>query len=470
MNQEGHADVIIGTQYGDEGKAKEGDNRANDYDIVARFNGGANAGHTVEHEGVRIALKQVPSGVFYPGKMLYVGSGCMINLKKLADELESLKAINLDVLDRLKISSQAGVIQPHHVLIDGIAGKNVGTTGNGIGPAYADRAMRMWNTSVLNIRIGDLVDSPEEYFKAIKENFKLAASLYNFGNFDFDGELETMKKALDKIGKSVEMDPLFLQGKVQKGQRVLFEGAQSFMLDVNKGSVPFVTSSNTVASAAFVGGDLPAKYHRKTIGVAKAIMSRVGHGPFASEFGGAKSEEYCMSFNPDGSPLYGRAVEGKYDVNSLLASENLFEMGQAVRILSGEYGTVTSRPRRVGGLDLVQLAYAVRANGVDELVLTKTDLLQIYGRSKEGKIPIVTSYDLDGKKIDFVPGTTSAYSRVKPIFEYRDGFSEDISEVREFNKLPQALQSLVKEIEEKVACKIIGVGVGPGRDQYVKVV
>lgn len=466
---EGYSDIILGSQWGDEGKARVSDGMAKDYDVIARFNGGANAGHTIDRGGQVIALNQVPSGVFYPDKLLYIGSGCMVNLPKLINEMSQLRNGGLEVSDRLRISAQAGVIQPHHILIDILAGKGVGTTKNGIGPAYADRAMRMWKNRILNIRIGDLLYSPDVYFSALKDNFMVASEAHDSGGIDIDTEITRMKNALDIIGPFVEMDPLFLANQVRKGAKVLFEGAQSVMLDVNKGSVPFVTSSNTIAAAAYIGGDLPVRYHRKIVGVAKAIMSRVGHGPFVSEFGGSQSEEYCMASKDDGLPQYGKKIEEAYPIESLLASDDSFEMGKAVRVLSGEYGTVTTRPRRVGALDLVQLTYAVQANGIDELVLTKTDLLNIYSRTQKGQIPIVKGYQLDDQRIDYVPSATDAHSKVKPIIEYRPAFKEDITGVKEFDRLPVELRTLVEEIGDTVGCKVTALGVGPERDQYIEI-
>lgn len=466
MNNGGFADVIIGTQYGDEGKARVVDSKAKNYDIIARFNGGANAGHTIVFEGQKVALQQVPSGIFYQDKIMYIGSGCVVNISKLKVELENLQAAGINVSDRLRISSQAGVIQPHHVVIDGIIGKKVGTTRNGIGPAYSDRALRMWDDRLLNIRMGDMLDDTDKYLKMMKANFEFVAKVYGYeGNVDT--ELQTIKKDFDAISKLIEKDTLFLQKKVMGGAKVIFEGAQAFMLDVNKGSVPYVTSSGTAAAAAYTGGDLSPNFHRNTIGIAKALMSRVGHGPFTSEFGGQESEKYCMAFQPDGSPQYGKSVEAEYDIDTLIKSENPFEVGKALRVLSGEYGTVTGRPRRIGILDLVQLSYAVKLNGITSLVLTKCDLLNTYARTKSKQIPLVTGYELDGEKIDYVPGSTAAYQRVKPIIEYRPGFTEDISNIREFKNLPSAMKNLLDEMQTLIGCPIEGIGVGPDRDQYI---
>jgi len=240
------------------------------------------------------------------------------------------------------------------------------------------------------------------------------------------------------------------------------------MLDVSKGSVPYVTSSNTIAAAAYTGGDLSPKYHRKTIGVVKAIMSRVGYGPFPPEFGGKKSEYYSLEFVGD-KPKYSQADEAKLDVEKLIASDDPFEVGIALRILSREYGTATKRPRRVGMFDFVQLAYVTRMNGVDELIITKCDLLKEYSRTKTKQMPVVTGYELDGKKIDYVPGATSAFYRVKPLIAYQKAFSENISTIRTFDKLPKTLQTFVKEVEKVSDCKVVGLGVGPKRDQYIKI-
>jgi adenylosuccinate synthase len=261
MAKVGFSDVIIGTQYGDEGKARVVDNKAQHYDIIARFNGGANAGHTIVNQGKKIALNQVPSGVFHPEKLLYVGSGCVVNLVKLQKELTNLKNAGLDVSGRFFISPQAGIIQPHHSALDGIIGKIIGTTRNGIGPAYADRALRMWGDNLLNIRIGDLLDNESAAFERITENLSLMSKIHNLPS-ELSSEIAAMKEAFAAIRETVCSDTLFLERHVASGKTVLFEGAQAFMLDVNKGSVPFVTSSSTSTAAAYSGGDLPIIYHR----------------------------------------------------------------------------------------------------------------------------------------------------------------------------------------------------------------
>ncbi len=414
MTPRGFADVLIGLQYGDEGKARVVDLIADQYDIIARFNGGSNAGHTIETKSGRIALQQIPSGIFYPTMLLYIGSGCVVNIEKLIQEIKKVEELNIDLTNRLRISSQASVVQPHHLLIDATIGKTVGTTKNGIGPCYADQVLRMYKERIINIRLGDLLNDPDNYFETIHKNFAKAAKRYKFNIPDTQAVIDQLKKSLAQIEPYIEPDTLFMEKQVAAGKKVLFEGAQSGMLDVVKGAVPYVTSSHTLAAAAYVGGDLSVRYHRKTIGVAKAVMSRVGYGPFPPEFGGRDSEAYCMATTGE-DPKYSRAVEANYDVAEYLRSDDELKIGIALRSLSGEYGTVTSRPRRIGALDLVQLAYAIRINGVDEIFLNKCDILSAYARTTKAAIPMVTSYILHGRSLDYLPAATKECYEVEAV-------------------------------------------------------
>ncbi len=468
MKKKGFSDVVLGLQYGDEGKARVVDYLAKNYDIIARFNGGANAGHTIKNEKGNISLNQIPSGIFYPDKTLYIGSGCVVNVEKLASEIEKLKKIGIDLKHRLRISCQASIIQPHHILMDELLGKVIGTTKNGIGPCYSDRAIRMHGKHKAVVSMGDLHHDKNNSFKTIEENLKYVRKTYKFSIKNYKERIDNLKAAFSKIEKFIEPDPLYMEKRVEEGASVLFEGAQSVMLDVVKGSVPFVTSSNTTAAAAYVGGDLSQKYHRKTIGVAKALMSRVGNGPFVSEFGGVLSEKYCMALR-NGQSAHSKTYEAGKNVNKLLISGSPLETGIALRILSGEYGTVTQRPRRIGIFDLVQLAYATKMNGVDELVINKCDLLREYARTQTKKIPLVTRYTLHRKQIDYVPASITAHYNVKPQIEYRESFTEDLVNVRSFNKLPKTLKGLVREVERTTACKVVGLGVGPERKQYISI-
>lgn len=460
----GYSDVLIGLQYGDEGKARVIDVIGGNYDIIARFNGGSNAGHTIETDKGRLVLHQVPSGVFYPDTILYVGSGCVINIEKLITEIENIENFGLKISKRLRLSSQATLIQPHHLLIDGIMGKAIGTTKNGIGPAYADKAFRAFNDRILNVRLGDVMADPSRFLAYVEKNLKNVVKEHSIKNVDVNKIMTNLRKATEEIRPYVEEDTLFLSKKVDSGRNVLFEGAQSFMLDVTKGTVPYVTSSNTAAAAAYVGGDLSPKHHRKTIGVAKAIMSRVGNGPFVSEFGGERSEKYCIE--GDGA-LHDKNKEAQENVEKLLQSSNEFEIGKALRVLGNEYGSVTGRPRRVGILDLVQLRYAVRCNGIDELWLNKCDLLVDFAKTKYKDIPLITEYSLGGKKIDFVPTSEKECREIKGKAELKNGFVDDISGIRDYEKLPKELISLLTFVEKYVGCNLLGVGVGSNRYKYV---
>jgi adenylosuccinate synthase len=281
-------------------------------------------------------------------------------------------------------------------------------------------------------------------------------------DFDIDQAMEEFAETACAIVKYIEPDTLYMSKLVGKGLNVLFEGAQSFMLDVVKGSVPYVTSSATLAAAAYVGGDLPPKLHRKTIGVAKAIMSRVGWGPFASELGGARSEDYCMKPTVDDV----RKAESSLDASRLIASEDPFEVGMALRVLGNEYGATTGRPRRVGYLDLVLLAYAVRSNGVDELFLNKCDSLADYAKTRHGTMPVASGYRWGERSIDYVPASADVYRGIGVLTEQLPCFSDDISHARSTSQLPNELTSLIERIES-VACPVRGIGVGPSREQYV---
>ncbi len=473
ITKKGFSDVLIGLQYGDEGKARVVDLLAKQYDIIARFNGGANAGHTVSYNGIEIALNQVPSGIFNDQTKLYIGSGCVVNVVKLAKEIEKIQAVGINLKGRLFISGQCSIIQPHHVLIDIKTGETIGTTKNGIGPAYADKANRMINDRILNIRLGALNNEQKEYFKLIQNNYdaeiakypdsELTPILKNICNID------QLKEAFKKIEEYIQVDTLWMQKQAQNGAKILFEGAQSVMLDVNKGAIPFVTSSSTIASAAYSGGDLSVNFHRKVIGVGKAIMSRVGNGPFTSEFGLMQSEKYCQATNPDKSPTYNRETEKQYEINELLQSQDDFELGKALRVCSYEYGVVSKRPRRIGRLDLVQLKYACMMNGVDELVITKFDMLNIFAKTKKQQIEFTTEYRLHNRVIDFIPSSSSSYYKTIGINTVFPSFDQDISDIRELKDLPDCVQSLVMVIQDFTDCKIIGLGVGPERDQYIKI-
>ena len=461
----GYADVLIGLQFGDEGKAKVVDYLAPAYDVICRFNGGANAGHTIETDKGRIAFNQIPSGVMYPDKMLVIGSGCVVNLEKMVDEIHKLEAAGYSLRGRLHISDQCSVIQPHHSIIDALTGSHIGTTKNGIGPAYADKALRTDRSRIVNIRLGDLIDEPQFFFAEMRRNFEFQAQAYQFDAANLDELIEKMEQALGQLLSFIQRDTNFLLKQVEQGAKVLFEGAQSYMLDVTKGMVPYVTSSSTVAAAAYVGGDLPPTFHRKTIGVAKAIMSRVGFGPFPSEFGGKASEEYCMK---NGGAAHTKSIEATlYEAKAMLASASPFEMGIGLRMLGNEYGSVTGRPRRIGALDLVQLASVVRANGVDEIFLNKCDLLQDFNGTALGGIPVVEEYYAEGEKIDYVPASNRRCYQLEVKHQLWPAYTLAAESAKTYAALPQALQNLLRHIERYTGSRVLGVGTGAHRNHCV---
>jgi len=277
--------------------------------------------------------------------------------------------------------------------------------------------------------------------------------------------LHEIRIAIRDIQPYIERHTLYLVDQTHKGNNVLFEGAQSYGLDLGHGTPPFTTSSSTQAGAAFVGGDLPPRMLRNTNGVTKIIKSRVGHGPFISEFGGKRSEDHSMD---NYGQKHTQNVEAAlFDTEELLKSDDPFYVGIALRMIGGEYGVSTGRPRRIGMPDTVQMRHAALANGVDELFITKCDLLRDFARTRIGKIPLVVGYELDGKKIDYVPATAEEMYRVKAEIAYRPAFTDDISGVRHWEDLPKALQNFVYEIEDRSDTNVAGIGNGPGHYQII---
>ena len=465
----GYADVLIGAQYGDEGKGRVIDNNIQEYDIAALFNGGPNAGHSLKHGNKEIGLSQVASGIFHPNMLLYTGSGRVVNLEKLYNEIKQIEALDVTLMGRLQISDQATVILPHHILFDELTGGDIGTTKNGIGAAYADQAYRRVGKTLKNIRLGDLLDNPIEARDAMIESYRDVARVYGVEVGDIASKAEKIFDLALELEHYICRDPLWLDKQVRGGKNVLFEGAQASMLDVTKGTVPFVTSSHTVAGSAYVGGGLSPRYHRKTMGVAKLVMSRVGNGPYASELGGTRSELYCDKKDENGKTVHTKEYEqANYSVNELIQSEDLFDVGIALRMIGNEYGVRTKRPRRIGMFDLVALMHHCSVNGVDELYLTKFDCLHDYARTSLPGIPIVTGYKLEGQRIDYVPGSSKAYRAVVPEVTYLPHLKQDISGMRTRTKLPHEAQVLLDYVENYTGCKVAGIGVGPDREQFIK--
>ncbi|MBX9798756.1 MAG: adenylosuccinate synthetase [Burkholderiaceae bacterium] len=440
-NAGGYADVLVGLQYGDEGKAKVVDFLANEYDIIARFNGGANAGHTVVSAQGAVKLRQIPSAVFYPDKLLYIGSGCAVGIVQLAEEIRSLQEIGISLKGRLYVSSRCVLVQPVHMHLDQIHGKEIGTTGNGIGPCYADRALRMQDGERVALQIRDLLDDSASALALMHKRYLAQLGTMHGAETQVGVSMQAWSEAWQLVQSYVTDDPLFLVNRVQAGACVLFEGAQSVLLDVMYGDQPYVTSSHTAPSYAYVGGDLPCAYHRKSIGVAKAVMSRVGSGHFPSELGGARSEQYCAEAARNGT---GAASErASFDAAELLRSNDAYKQGIALRMLTGEYGTGSGRPRRVGLLDLAQLADVVTLHGIDELFLNKCDCLVYFSDTPQACIPLLAGRGKDRGTVNF------------PAFTL-DG-----------EGIPFELQQILEFIEAQTGCRIRGIGIGPERHQSV---
>ncbi len=456
--------VLIGLQYGDEGKARVIDKKIVDADVIVRFNGGANAGHTLKVGNQEIVLHQVPSGIFHPNKLLYIGSGCVLDPIALQEEIKAIEALGISLKNRLFISGKVSLVQPHHRILDGLWGKEIGTTKRGIGPAYADQAIRMQGKQLKNVRFA-------EYY--VKSDIKdvLLQNIHDVVTTHavLTDNPETLVAEFTQAMQSIEQyrlpHPLYMHQLADRGKRFFFEGAQAVMLDRIVGVGPYHTASNTRAAAALLGGDLSLRFQGKILGVAKALMSRVGNGPFISEFGGKKSELYC---GEGGGSVHVKEQElAAYSAEELLHSDDLFQIGVGLRMLSNEYGATTKRPRRLGMLDLVMLKHNCAQNAVDELYLTKVDLLTCFSKTKLPGIPLVVGYILDGKYIDYLPETAEEHYRAEPVIVYTAFLKEDISQLRDAAQLPKELKNYLAIVENYVGVPVCGIGVGPEREQFI---
>ena len=409
------ADLIVGLQWGDEGKGKIVDLVAKNYDIVVRSQGGHNAGHTVVIGDKKYALHLMPSGILNPNAVNVIANGVVVSPAKIIEEMEKFG----DMKGRLFISDKASMLLNHHAEIDQarekLRGKNaIGTTGRGIGPAYADKINRT------GLRIGDLLDI-EKAVSKLEDYFEM-----NKGYFDYLGvnipTSEKLKTELqgyqDKIGELITDTTKYLWDNIDKN--ILLEGAQATLLDIDHGTYPFVTSSNTIASGALTGSAIPPKQLKKVTGIAKAYATRVGNGPFPTE--------------------------------------DLGKDGDYIREKGFEFGTTTGRPRRCGWFDAVAGKYAVTLNNCDEIALMKLDVLD---GLKE--IKVCVAYEKDGKKLDYFPTDLDG---VTPIYETFAGW-EGSEGVTEWDKLPKNAQNYILELEKMVGCKIKYIATGPERDATV---
>lgn len=413
--------VVVGTQWGDEGKGKVVDLLGTHVDMVVRFQGGNNAGHTVVVNGKKTVLHLLPSGILNTESLCVIGPGVVVNPFVLEDEMNQLKEQGV-TCNHLKISDRAHLLMPYHVrldeLIEARGGKyKVGTTKNGIGPCYSDKYSRV------GLRVCDLVDWDvfEEKLRTVLElkNAEIT-KVYGGEPFDFDEMLEQFRKIREWLAPMVVDSVDLVNRYLEEDKMVLFEGAQANMLDINYGTYPFVTSSSPTVAGVCEGAGVPPQKLSRIIGIVKAYASRVGEGPFITE--------------------------------------QLNETGDALREKGAEYGATTGRPRRIGWLDLPVVKQAVRLNGLTDIAITKIDILTGFD-----KIPVCVGYDIEGKTIDYVPASLEVYGKAKPIYKYFDGWTEDISNIRNFDELPENCQKYVKFIEEYTGTSVSLVSVSPER-------
>ncbi|GLV78655.1 adenylosuccinate synthase [Streptomyces hygroscopicus] len=419
--------VLLGAQWGDEGKGKATDLLGGSVDYVVRYQGGNNAGHTVVVGDQKYALHLLPSGILSPGCTPVIGNGVVVDPAVLLSELSGLADRGVDT-SKLLISGNAHLITPYHTTLDKVSerflGKRkIGTTGRGIGPAYADKINRV------GIRVQDLFDESilrQKVEAALDSKNQVLAKLYNRRAIAVDQVVEELLGYADRLGGYVADTTLVLNNAIDQGQVVLFEGGQGTLLDVDHGTYPFVTSSNPTAGGACTGtGVGPTKISR-VIGILKAYTTRVGAGPFPTEL---------------------------HD-----------EDGEKLRTIGGERGVTTGRDRRCGWFDAVIARYATRVNGLTDFFLTKLDVLTGWER-----IPVCVAYEIDGKRVEELPYSQTDFHHAKPVYETLPGWSEDITQAKTFDELPKNAQKYVQALEEMSGAPISAIGVGPGRDETIQI-
>ncbi|RIQ10901.1 adenylosuccinate synthase [Jiangella rhizosphaerae] len=419
--------VLVGAQWGDEGKGKATDLIGGQVDYVVKFNGGNNAGHTVVIDGETYALHLLPSGILTPGVTPVIGNGVVVDLAVLFEELDALEARGIDT-SRLVVSANAHLIPSYNRTLDKVTerflGKRrIGTTGRGIGPTYADKMARV------GLRVQDLFDEKilrQKVEGALEQKNQLLVKVYNRRAVSVDEVADELLSYADRLRPMVTDTALLLDRALTDGKVVIMEAGQATLLDVDHGTYPFVTSSNATAGGASTGSGVPPTRIDGVIAVLKAYTTRVGEGPFPTE-------------------LFG-------------------DEGERLRKAGGEFGTTTGRPRRCGWLDTVIGRYATRINGTTDLVVTKLDVLTGYD-----PVPVCVAYDIDGVRHDEMPMTQTEFHHAVPIFEYFEGWDDDISGARTLDDLPPAARRYLEAIEDMCKAPISAVGVGPGREQIVAI-
>ena len=417
--------IVLGAQWGDEGKGKATDQLGQHTDLVVKFNGGNNAGHTVVIDGEKYALHLLPAGILSEGVTPIIGNGVVVDLDVLFEELEDITSRGVDC-SRLLISSNAHIIPPYNRLMDQAneraRGNNlIGTTGRGIGPTYADKMNR------IGIRIQDLFDESilrQKVRSALDQKNGLLTKIFKRNAIDPDAVADELLSYAERVRPMVVDCSTLLNKALDEGKTVLFEAGQATMLDIDHGTYPFVTSSNPTAGGACTGTGVGPTRINRVVGVVKAYTTRVGEGPFPTELND--------------------------------------EMGERLRAEGGEYGVTTGRARRCGWHDAVVTRYAARVNGLTDLVMTKLDVL-----TGHDTIPVCVAYDVDGVRWDEMPLTQSDFHHAKPIYEQLPGWSEDITGVRKFEDLPLNAQRYVERIEQLAGVRISAIGVGAGREATI---
>ena len=419
--------AVVGINWGDEGKGRMVDLLSAQYDIVARYQGGNNAGHTVVNERGKYILNLLPSGILRPETVNIMGTGMVIDLEHLTHEIESLREKGIEITpEHLKISDKATICMPYHKLLDGLeedrlADRKFGSTRRGIAPVYADKYMKK------TLRMADLLHP--ELLREKLDNLLEWKNLTVVNGYGHEAiATGEMLAWLERYGMPfadyITDTGVYLNKQIDAGKNMMFEAQLGALRDIDFGIYPYTSSSSTIAAYAPIGAGIPGRKLDRVIGIMKAYSSCVGEGPFVCEF-------------------FGREAE-------------------TLRAAGGEYGAATGRPRRVGGFDVVASRYGVQMQGATDLAVTKLDIL-----SGLEKIPVCTHYELDGERIDTFP-TGDALNRAKPVYEYLPGFSGDITGCRKFSALPQAAQDYIRYLEEAVSCRISYVSVGAGRDEYIE--
>ena len=418
--------IVLGAQWGDEGKGKVVDLFAERFDVVARYQGGHNAGHTVYIGEKKFVLKLIPSGILRPGVQAVIGNGVVVDLAALLEEMGTLEAAGIDVKKQLRISNRAHVIFPFHRLVEKMseARENripIGTTSRGIGPCYEDKTGRR------GIRVADLFD-PESFrimYDALAEDKKTLAATFNLHDtIDYAQIRAQYEEFAERIRPLVCDTAALLAGVIAQGKRILFEGAQGTMLDIDHGTYPFVTSSSATAGGASIGTGVPPTKIHGVIGVSKAYITRVGSGPFPTE-------------SNDGG-------------------------GELLRREGNEFGAVTGRPRRCGWFDVPLLRYTAMINGFDTLLITKLDVMD-----QLAEIPVCTGYRLNGKDLTEMPATYRALEALEPVYKMLPGWQTVTRGVTKFEELPEKARAYLKFLEDQTGVEVGGVSTGPERNETI---